>query len=218
MSDTAYDALSAYIASSTPDDPALTEALHGAEEYGLSTPDAATGQLLSTVAALGAASSTERGGGAIAITPALGPIALSILRGLAPKETLTCIDPEVEHHTMAREALSAAGYAANRARFLTARPLDVMKRLAAGSYHLIVADVPADDLPAVYASAWRLLSPRGTLVLMDALLDGTITDESRRDRATQAARQLWEQVQENDDALVTRLPLGAGIMLVTRLR
>lgn len=218
MSDTAFDALSAYIASSTPDDPALAEALHGAEEYGLATPDAPTGQLLGTVAALGASPAAERGGGAIAITPALGPIALTILRGLPEKETLTCIDPEVEHHTMAREALSAAGYAANRARFLTARPLDVMKRLAAGSYHLIVADVAADDLPAVYASAWRLLSPRGVLVLMDALLDGTLADDSRRDRSTQAARQLWEQVQENEDALVARLPLGAGLMLITKLR
>ncbi|MBZ8177022.1 O-methyltransferase [Corynebacterium poyangense] len=216
MSDTAFDALSAYIAESTPAQPALREALRGAEEYGLNTPDEATGQLLGTLASLGPRTTQERGGGAVAITPALGPVGLHILRGLSEKETLTCIDPEVEHQKMARDAFRAAGYSSTKARFLTARPLDVMKRLATGSYHLIYADVPAEDLPAIYEAAWPLLSTGGVLIFADALLDGTVADESRKDRATQAARQLWERVQEDDQALVTRLPLGAGMMLLTR--
>ena len=56
----------------------------------------------------------------------------------------------------------------------------------------------------------------GTLVLVDSLLDGTIADETRRDRDTAAARQAEEMVQGLDGALVTRLPFGAGMTLVTR--
>ena len=101
-------------------------------------------------------------------------------------------------------------------RFLPSHPLDVMGRLATGAYQLVYVDVHTIDLPVVIQSAWPLLSPGGTLVLVDALLDGTIADETRRDRDTAAARQAEEMVRELDDALVTRLPFGAGMTLVTR--
>lgn len=92
----------------------------------------------------------------------------------------------------------------------------MLGRLATGAYHLVYADVDPVDLPAVVEAAWPLLSPGGTLVLAGSLLDGTITDPTRKDRATLAAREADELVDGLEGAVVTRLPLDSGVTLVTR--
>ncbi|GAB3696932.1 O-methyltransferase [Corynebacterium nasicanis] len=213
MTDTAYDALRSYIESTTDIPEALTHARRDAEEFGLTVPDEMTGQLLATLAA---GSGSDKSTGAVAVTPAAGVVGLYILQGLGDKGTLTCVDPEVEHQTQARATFRAAGYAPSRVRFLPSRPLDVMGRLAAGSYQLVYAEVPPVELPAVVEAGWPLLTSGGTLVLADALLDATLADESRRDRATLAAREADELARSLEGALVTRLPLGAGLTLITR--
>lgn len=213
MTDTAYDALRSYIESTTDVPEALDNARRDAAEFGLTVPDEMTGQLLSTLAA---GSGSESSTGAVAVTPAAGVVGLYILRGLGEKATLTCIDPEVEHQTQARTTFRDAGYAPSRVRFLPSRPLDVMSRLAAGSYQLVYAEVPPVELPAILDAAWPLLTPGGTLVLADSLLDATLADDSRRDRATLAAREADDIARNLEGALVTRLPLGAGMTLITR--
>lgn len=212
MTDPAYDALTTYIEETSEISPALRDARADAAEFGLDVPDEVTGQLLSTLAAAGG----REGSGAVAVTPAAAVVGLYLLAGLPAKSTLTCIDPEATHHNKAKRLFRQAGHAGSRVRFLPSHPLDVMGRLATGAYQLVYVDVDTIDLPVVVQSAWPLLSPGGTLVLVDALLDGTIADETRRDRDTAAARQAEEMVRELDDALVTRLPFGAGMTLVTR--
>lgn len=185
-----------------------------AEENFLPAPGVAVASLLGTLAAAGASPH-----GAVAVTPAAGVVGLHILHALPEKATLTCIDPEAEHQAAAREAFKTAGYTGSRARFLTARPLDVMGRLASGSYHLVYADVAPVELSALVDAAWPLLAPGGTLVIADSLLDGTVADETRRDRDTEAARAAGgdvDKLADNEGALVTRLPLDGGITLVTR--
>ena len=71
-------------------------------------------------------------------------------------------------------------------------------------------------LGAVVEAAWPLLAPGGTLVLAGSLLDGTLADETRRDRPTAAARETDELVDTLDGAVVTRLPVDGGVTLVTR--
>lgn len=214
MTDTAYDALRSYIESTSDIPEALTGARRDAAEFGLTVPDEMTGQLLATLAA--ATGSAGNSTGAVAVTPAAGVVGLYILRGLGDKGILTCIDPEVEHQTQARNVFREAGFAPSRVRFLPSRPLDVMGRLAAGAYQLVYAEVPPVELPAVIEAGWPLLTPGGTLVLADALLDATLADESRRDRDTAAAREADELARGLDDAIVTRLPLGAGLTLITK--
>ncbi len=185
-----------------------------AEENNLPGPTAAAGSLLATLAAAGTSSH-----GAVAVTPAAGVVGLHILRGLPEKATVTCIDPEATHQASAKEAFRIAGFAPSRARFLTARPLDVMSRLAPASYRLVFADVDPAELSAVVGAAWPLLAPGATLVLAGSLLDGTIADSTRRDRATEAARAAQEGVDKlaaDEDAVVTRLPLDGGLTLVTK--
>ncbi len=192
----------------------LEQARTHAEENFLSAPGSAVGALMGTLAAAGASAH-----GAVAVTPAAGVVGLHILNGLPDKATLTCIDPEAEHQAGAREAFKVGGFTASRARFLTARPLDVMSRLAPGSYHLVYADVAPVDLSALVHAAWPLLAPGGTLVIADSLLDGTVADPTRRDRDTESARAAGGDVDKlaaDEGALVTRLPLDGGITLLTR--
>lgn len=213
MTNTAYDALRSYIESTSEVSTALAGARSHAEEFGLSVPDEATGQLLSSLSA--ASSGTDRPQ-AIAITPAAAVAGIYLLQGLPNNGIVTCIDPEAEHQAMAKTTFREAGFATTRARFLPSHPLEVMGRLATDSYQLIFADVPALDMPALINAAFPLLRKNGTLVLANSLLDGTLADTTRSDRDTSAAREADELARSLEDAVVTRLPLGSGLTLITK--
>lgn len=217
--------MSAYIAERNSRDALFPEAVREglshahveAEENGLRAPSAVVGTLLATLAACGGASGHSQG--AVCVTPAAGVVGLHILRGLPEKATLTCIEPEAALQNSAKQALKLGGHSPSRARFLTARPLDVMGRLAADSYQLIYADVSPLELTAFAERAWPLLTAGGTLVFADSLLDGTLADASRRDRDTEAARAADDYVDTlaaDQGAVVTRLPLDGGLTLVTK--
>ena len=216
VSDTAQAAISAqvdHIEATSPeltDTKALLAARDAAAEFGLDAPDEVTGQLLTTLAA------SNESSGAVAVTPAAAVAGLYILRGLSDKQTVTCIDPEVEHQTQARGAFKAAGYATSRSRFLPSRPLEVMGRLAYDAYHLVYVDVAAVDTQKAIELALPLLSPGGTIVVANSLLDGTIADATRRDRETTAMRETDAYVLELEEVVVARLPLGAGLTLITK--
>ena len=138
------------------------------------------------------------------------------IRDRPAKASLTCIDPEADHQARAKAAFRDAGFGASRTRFLPSRPLDVLGRLAAESYHVVYVDVEPVDMPAALEAAWPLLSPGGTLVIAASLLDGTLADPSRKDRGTLAAREADQLVDELEGAVVGRLPLDSGVTLVTR--
>lgn len=191
---------------------ALAAARSDAGEFGIAAPSHAVGGLLTTLAATGA----NAGSGAVAVTPAAGVVGLHLLAGLPEKSTVTCIDPEAEHQARAKETFRAAGYSPSRARFLPSRPLEVLGRLAAESYHLIYADVEAEDFTALIDATWPLLARSGTLVIAGSLLDGTVADASRTDRTSAAARGADEYVDTLEGAVVTRLPLDSGLTLLTR--
>lgn len=212
---TAYDALRSYIDSTSEPSAALCGARDHAEEYGLPVPDESTGQLLTTLTAT--SSGVVDRPQAVAITPAASVVGLYLFAGMPDNGILTCIDPEAEHQRSAKSAFREAGYVPTRGRFLPSRPLDVLGRLATEAYQVIYADVAALDLPALIKAAWPLLHQHGTLVLANALLDGTVADTSRTDRDTAAAREADEYLRELEGATVTRLPLGSGLTLVTKL-
>ncbi|WP_026196053.1 O-methyltransferase [Corynebacterium lubricantis] len=213
MSDTAYSAIQRYIAGKTELSEALAAARADAEEYRLNVPDEVSGQLLTS---LTASSVHPNSAGAVAITPAAGVVGLYLLAGLADKTTVTCIDPEADHQNRARQVFRDAGYSPSRGRFLPSRPADVLSRLASESYQLVYLDAAPLDLPTLIKAAYPLLTVGGSLFIIDALLDGTLADDTRKDRDTEAAREADALVDTLDNAIVTRLPLGAGLTLVTR--
>ncbi|MDO4686715.1 MAG: class I SAM-dependent methyltransferase [Corynebacterium sp.] len=194
---------------------ALATARQDAEEFGLTVPDNITGALLSTLAA-GAA--TEHNAAAIVVTPAAGVVGLHILHGLGEQGHLTCIDPETALQAQARATFRHAGYRPGAVRFLPSRPLEVMNRLAVDSYNFIYGEVRPTELKTFFKIAWPLLEEGGVLVLADALLDGTLADETRHDRDTLAAREIDEYLNLREDAVVSRLPLGAGMTIVSKRR
>ncbi|HFG8807066.1 O-methyltransferase [Corynebacterium striatum] len=213
MTITAYDALRSYIESTSDVSEALAGARSHAEEYGLSVPDEATGQLLTSLIATSTGAERAQ---AVAITPAAAVVGIYLLQGLPENGIVTCIDPEAEHQAMAKATFREAGFATTRARFLPSRPLEVMGRLATDAYQLIFADVPALDMPALINAAFPLLRQHGTLVLANSLLDGTLADTTRTDRDTAAAREADELARSLEGAIVTRLPLGSGLTLITK--
>ncbi|MEJ5997106.1 O-methyltransferase [Corynebacterium sp. H130] len=207
------ESLSSYILNTTENSPALGSAYQHAEEFHLSAPDAITGGLLRTLAA-GAA--RPESAGAIVVTSAASVVGLYLLEGLGPKGHLTCIDPETEHQRQAKSCFQEAGYKSSSFRFLPSRPLEVMGRLANDSYQFVYGDITPVDQRAFFDAAWPLLASGGVLVLADSLLDGTLADTTRTDRDTVAARDMDAFLRDFDGGIVTRLPLGAGITIVTK--
>ena len=211
----ALDAMSAHINATAVADDALAGARDDAAEFGLPVPDAVAGGTLTALAALASARRPD-GPAAVAATPAVGVVGLHLFAGMPDNGVLTCIDPEIEHQKLARDAFRRAGIGSSRHRFLPSRPLDVLGRLAPGAYDLIYADAAPAEVAAFRERAWPLLSDGGVLIFAGVLLDGTIADESRRDRDTVAAREAEQHLLEREDALVTRMPIGAGAIALIK--
>lgn len=224
VSETAFTQMNSYLDARAADGGHLPEAVlealrtarEDAAENGTPAPSRVVGDLL-TVLAAGATSASQ---GAVAVTPAAGVVGLHLLAGLPEKATLTCIEPEAALQAGAKEAVRSAGFTPSRVRFLTARPLEVMGRLATEAYQLVYADVSPVELRPLIEAAWPLLAPGGTLVLAGSLLDGTVADTTRRDRETEAAREadvFVDTLTLERGAAVARLPLDGGLTLVTKI-
>lgn len=211
----ARDAIAQHVNNTTVVTEALESARESAREYGVAVPDTMTGAALTSLMAL---TSARRDGhpAAVIASPAAGVVGLHLAAGLGDDGVLTCIDPELEHQSLAKAAFRAAGIRPNRQRFLPSQPLEVMDRLATDSYDLVYLDVAPAILRAAQEKAWPLLRSGGALVLTGALLDGTVADSSRTDRDTVAAREADEYMLQLDDAYVMRLPLAAGTTVLVK--
>lgn len=199
-----------YIESTSTPDKALDAAMTEAREVGLNVPDVMTGQLLETLAC------TTKAQAMVAMTPAADVAGLYLLSGASDTAVLTCIDPEPEHQQRAKSTFRQAGHSSQKVRFLPSRPLEVLGRLAKGSYQVIFAEVSPIDLKSLVEAALPLLSEGGVLLLADALLDGTLGDDSRKDRDTVSAREADAFIRELEGVVVARLPLGAGLTMITK--
>lgn len=163
-----------------------------AAELGADSPDALTAETLRLVARLTGARA------AVCLSPAPGVPALAILAAAGPDAgaVVTCITDDPHHLDAARAALSAAGHPASAARYIAARPLEVVAKLADGAYDLVVADVPAHSLARVVSRAQQLLRAGGALVLFGEHAP------------------LPEDAQLPEHAHLSVLPVGSGLTVV----
>lgn len=177
-----------------------------AGELGVRAISPATGALLRMLAAaVGARSVVEVGTGT-------GVSGLWLLEGMADDGVLTSIDTESEYQRVARQVFASAGVKPARARLIAGRALDVLPRLADNAYDMVVLDGdPADTADAV-REAFRLLRSGGVLVINDALARGQVADPARRDPVTVAARSIVKDLREREDAIVSLLPTGSGVI------
>lgn len=157
-------------------------------------------------ASVGARSVAEIGTGT-------GVSGLWLLDGMGPSGVLTTIDVEAELQREARRAFEAAGYPTSRTRLIQGRAGDVMPRMAARSYDMVVLDVDPEESSELADGAIRMLRVGGVLVVTHALWNDHVGDPARRDARTVAARELGKRLREREDMLTSVLPVGDGLLV-----
>lgn len=204
--------------------PAAQAARERAAGLGLPTITPATGALLRALAATGARHVVEVGTGT-------GVSGVWLLEGMPADGVLTTIDVDVEHQRAARAAFTEAGVPSGRTRTIGGRALDVLPRLADGSYDLVLLDGDVSELPDLVAQAHRLLRPGGMLVVPHALWHDRVADPARRDADTVVMRELGRSLVQGEAAdsagsasagdrdqmwAGVLLPAGDGVLLAVR--
>ena len=141
------------------DDSLYAAARNDAEELGAPTLDAVSADFVRQIARM------VRARAAVCISPSAGVPALAVLAATGPDTVLTLIDNDPHHIEAARSALRQSGYDATSARFITARPMEVLGKLADGNYDLVVAEVEPHTVGPLVVRCGELLRPGGALIL-----------------------------------------------------
>jgi predicted O-methyltransferase YrrM len=185
------------------DEPLLT-ARANAQELGGTTPvSPATGSALRFFAtAIAAKAVVEIGTGC-------GSSGIWLLRGMRPGGVLTSVDTEPEYHRLARKAFAQAGFAANQARLIVGRALDVLPRLSDGGYDLVFCDADAVSYPEYLTASMRLLRAGGIAVFNDALPPDAGPAED-------GARELADMIRIDDRLVPLLLPVAGGLLAAVK--
>ena len=94
--------------------------------------------------------------------------------------------------------------------------MEVVGKLADNNYDLVVIR-PAADLMDLIHEAYRLLRVGGILFIDQALSGGKVADPTQRDFESVSRRDGIRAVKEDARWSSTLLPIGAGVMLATKL-
>jgi predicted O-methyltransferase YrrM len=143
---------------------------------------------------------------------------LWLLEGMLSSGTLTSIDDEMEHTSIAKIALSEADIAQPRFRLITNSVMDVMTKLTDRAYDLVVFRHNPEDLSFAISEAHRILRSGGVFVIDNFFGGGKVPDPAQRDPKTVALREAGKLIKGDTDSWVTSLaPIGDGLLLATKL-
>ncbi len=134
-----------------------------------------------------------------------GSSGIWLLRGMRQGSVLTSVDTEPEYHRMARKAFTQAGFAANQARLILGRALDVLPRLSDGAYDLVFCDADQAAYPDYLTAGLRLLRAGGIVVFNDALPPGTGPAED-------GASELADLVAADERLVPLLIPIAGGLL------
>jgi predicted O-methyltransferase YrrM len=134
-----------------------------------------------------------------------GSSGIWLLRGMRQGSVLTSVDTEPEYHRMARKAFTQAGFAANQARLILGRALDVLPRLSDGAYDLVFCDADQAAYPDYLTAGLRLLRAGGIVVFNDVLPPGTGPAED-------GASELADLVAVDERLVPLLLPIAGGLL------
>jgi predicted O-methyltransferase YrrM len=128
-----------------------------------------------------------------------------LLRGMRPGGVLTSVDTEPEYHRLARKAFAQAGFAANQARLILGRAVEVLPRLSDGGYDLVFCDADRPSYPEYLTASLRLLRAGGIVVFNDVLPPGA-------GPATDGVRELAGMVGTDERLVPLLLPIAGGLL------
>lgn len=146
-----------------------------------------------------------------------GSSGLWMLAGMPSDGVLTTIDIKAEHQSAARRAYADAGIPPARTRIITGNALQVMGRLADGSYDIVFVDGHKSDYPAYVEAATRLLRPGGLLLIDNMLWHDRVADPAVRDETTVVLRNLGKQLRDDPDWTTSMLPVGDGLFAAVKV-
>lgn len=193
-----------------PESGLVAEARVAAAELGADPVSPGTGAALRMLAAVaGARAVLEVGTGA-------GVSALWLLDGMPADGVLTSIDSEVEFHKQARRVFTAAGVSAQRTRLIAGRALDVLPRMAARGYDMMVLDADVAETPEYLDHAVRILRPGGVIAFVHALWRDQVADPARRDAETVVCREVVRFFADSPDFIPALLPVGDGLVVAVK--
>ena len=131
---------------------------------------------------------------------------------MRPDGVLTTVDTEPDRQQLAREAFREAGFAANRARCIPGRALDVLPRLADGGYDLVFCD--GDRLEYLRVPG-RIVAPaaaRRAGLLRGGLRARPLDGRGLQDPEVQDLRELLRAVRDSDVLVPVLLPTDDGLL------
>ncbi|MFM8632261.1 MAG: O-methyltransferase [Candidatus Nanopelagicus sp.] len=188
----------------------MQQARRNGQEIGTSDPTPAVGNFFRfSVNLIGAKSVVEIGTGS-------GVGGLWLLSGMSAEAVLTTIDSEREHSKIAKSIFDEADIAPTRYRIITGKLIEVIGKLADNSYDLVVIR-PALDLFDMVQESYRLLKPKGLLVIDQALSGGKVADPTQRDPESIARRDAVKVVKEDERWAASLIPVGAGVLVANKL-
>jgi predicted O-methyltransferase YrrM len=144
--------------------------------------------------------------------------ALWLLDGMLKSGTLTSIDDEAEHSSIAKLAFAEAEIAPQRFRLITNPVMEVMTKLTDRAYDLVIFRHNPEDLIYAISEAQRILRSGGVFVIDNFFGGGKVSDPAQRDPKTVALREAGKVLRsENEIWSTTLVPVGDGLLLATKL-
>ncbi|OKL48112.1 O-methyltransferase [Boudabousia marimammalium] len=193
-----------------PEDEVIAAARMDAIELGANPVSPSVGATLRLLtAALSARSVFEVGTGA-------GVSGLYVLQGMPENGVLTTIDSEGESQQAARASFKCAGFPSSATRVFNGRALDMMPRMNAEAYDLVILDGNPEEVPYYLPHATRMLRPGGVLVIVHAMLRGQVADPVRRDGVTVGMREVIDVLTSSEGYFPCMLPCSDGVLAVVK--
>jgi predicted O-methyltransferase YrrM len=143
---------------------------------------------------------------------------LWLFDGMLKSGTLTSIDDEAEHTSIAKLAFADADIAPSRFRLITNPVMEVMTKLTDRAYDLVIYRHNPEDLTYAISEAQRILRSGGVFVIDNFFGGGKVSDPAQRDPKTVALREAGKALKLDNESWATSLiPVGDGLLLATKL-
>ena len=129
---------------------------------------------------------------------------------------LSGMSSEREHSKISRTVFEDADISPTRYRIITGKLIEVIGKLADGSYDLIIIR-PALDLFDMVQESYRLLKPGGLLIIDQVLSGGKVADPTQRDPESISRRDAIKLLKEDERWSASLVPIGAGLLVANKL-